>query len=694
MNLNLSKESKLDGSLTIDFAANNKVIDIIINPQSQYAINNSEVTVKILAESAKKLLYQWYSNGVKVLNQISNTYTIPQITSDRSVYCEVSTLDGEKVVSETAILTVADRPLIYTHPLSEYVVNNSSITLSVSAKKTAPLTYEWYVDNVLIPNYNYFKYRLKNINFDRNVHCIVKNIAGSTKSKTANIKIATAPQITTQPSSLIVGRNNTATYSILATGTEPLNYKWYVNKVPVSNLNNKDYSFDSGNTVKSTKTKSIYCVVSNIAGSVSSNVATFTVVDGPRIVTQPTNLIVKSGTSSTFTVSAIGDLDLSYQWFDSGTLISSATAASYIISNSTTNKILYCEVKDSTGTNKTDNVSLIIEQLPVITHQPITDYVIINSNAAYTISATSLTPIIYKWYVDDVEDPINTSNTLTVENITQNKTIYCKLSNLAGEIQSQTVSAVLATPPTIINQPISVEIDQYTNNTFEVFVDGTPPFNYQWYAENLIVNNQTLSGYTLTNLSFDIDDIYCVITNAVSSITSNKVYAHVFREPEISAITQDLTADYGTNVLVSVTATGGLPLTYQWFSGQTLINGANLSSYTISPLTSTTKLSCIVSNRIASASSDTVTIEAFMIPEIISITQDLTANIGSNVLVSVTATGGLPLSYQWFSEQSLINGANLSSYTISPLTSTTKLSCIVSNRIASISSSTVTISAI
>jgi hypothetical protein len=614
LNVNLSKESKLDGSLTINFEKSNKVIDIIIHPQTKYVINNSEVSVKVLAESAKKLSYQWYSNGVKVLNQTSNTYTIPQITSNRLVYCEVSTLDGDKEISETALLTVADRPIIYQHPKSEYVANNSSITLSVSAKITAPLTYDWYVNDVLIPNNNYYKYRLKNIVSDKNVYCIIKNIAGTSRSNTANIKIATAPQIVTQPSSLIVGKNKNVTYSLSATGTEPLNYKWYVNNIPVLNLNNKNYSFNSGDTIRSTKPKSIYCVVSNIAGSVTSNKVNFNVVNGPIILTQPTNLIVKSGTSSSFTVSAIGDAELSYQWFEYNSLISGETLSSYTIQNPTTNKSIYCKVKDSTGETNTDNVSLIIEQLPIITSQPITDYVIINSNATFTISATSLTPIYYKWFIDDVEDLINTSNSLTIENITQNKTVYCKLSNLAGEIQSQTVSASLATPPTITNQPISLDLDQYTNALFEVYVDGTPPFNYQWYAENLILNNQTLSSYTLTNLSYDIDDIYCVITNSVSTITSNKVYARIFREPNILAVTQNLTADAGTSVSVAVTAIGGQPFTYQWYSENNLINGATLSSYTISNLMSSVMLSCIVSNRVGSVSSDVIDIYAIKQP--------------------------------------------------------------------------------
>ena len=610
LNLNLSKESKLDGSLTINFEGNNNPINIIIHPQSKYVINNTDITLKILAESNKKLSYQWYSNDIKVLGQTSSTYIIPQITSDKFVYCLVSTSDGETEASETAIITVADRPIIYTHPISKSIVNNSNITLSISAKVTAPLTYEWYVNDVLIPNLNYYKYTLRNVTSNKNVYCIVKNIAGSTKSKTAAITIATAPQIVSQPNSLIVGKNKNVTYSVSATGTEPLNYKWYVNKVPITNLNDKDYSFNSGNTVKSTKPRSIYCVVSNIAGSISSNVTTFNVTDGPIILTQPKNLIVTSQSAATFTVSAIGNSQLYYQWFDSGSLILNAILSSYTIPNATINKTLYCSITDSTGSIKTDIVSLLIEELPLITEQPITQYVLLASSATFTVSANSLTPIQYTWYLDGIASPASSSPTYTIPNITNTRSVYCKLSNIAGETQSSTVSAKNASPPIVTIQPISVLIDQYTSNTFTISADGTAPFTYQWYSENILIPNETLSSYTITNLPYDMDDIYCTITNDVSTVTSNSAYAHIFTYPQILSITSDFSATTGSNVTVSLTAMGGQPITYQWYSGVNLIVGEILSSYTIPSLTATAELSCIASNRLGSVSSDVVIISA------------------------------------------------------------------------------------
>ncbi len=90
-----------------------------------------------------------------------------------------------------------------------------------------------------------------------------------------------APTITTQPTSQTVTEGGTATFTVVTSGTEPLSYKWqqstdsgqswtdiggatdatYITVATTTNMNGTQYR----------------CVVSNSAGSVTSNVATLTV---------------------------------------------------------------------------------------------------------------------------------------------------------------------------------------------------------------------------------------------------------------------------------------------------------------------------------------------------------------------------------------------------------------------------------
>ncbi len=71
-------------------------------------------------------------------------------------------------------------------------------------------------------------------------------------------------------------------------------------------------------------------LVSNSAGSVTSNAATLTVnasAVAPTITTQPASQTVTAGQTATFNVAATGTAPLSYQWKKNGTAISGATSS-------------------------------------------------------------------------------------------------------------------------------------------------------------------------------------------------------------------------------------------------------------------------------------------------------------------------------------------------------------------------------
>ncbi len=141
---------------------------------------------------------------------------------------------------------------------------------------------------------------------------------------------ATAPSIMTQPSNQTVAAGQSATFSVTASGSSPLAYQWKKGGSAISGANSATYTTPS--TTTSDNGASFVVVVTNAAGSVSSNPATLTVsaqAGAPSITTQPANQSVSTGQTATFTVVATGTAPLSYQWQKGGSPISSATSASY-----------------------------------------------------------------------------------------------------------------------------------------------------------------------------------------------------------------------------------------------------------------------------------------------------------------------------------------------------------------------------
>lgn len=92
-----------------------------------------------------------------------------------------------------------------------------------------------------------------------------------------------APAITGQPQSQTVPAGQAATFSVTATGTAPLAYQWTRNGASISGATSASYTTPA--TAASDSGAQFRAVVSNPAGSVTSDPATLTVTTGAATVT-------------------------------------------------------------------------------------------------------------------------------------------------------------------------------------------------------------------------------------------------------------------------------------------------------------------------------------------------------------------------------------------------------------------------
>ena len=103
---------------------------------------------------------------------------------------------------------------------------------------------------------------------------------------------ASMPQITTQPASETVTAGQTATFSVVATGTAPLTYQWQKNGTPITGATASSYMTPATTTADSGSTFTV--IVRNTAGSITSKAATLTVnapTAGTDVVTYKYDLL-------------------------------------------------------------------------------------------------------------------------------------------------------------------------------------------------------------------------------------------------------------------------------------------------------------------------------------------------------------------------------------------------------------------
>lgn len=144
---------------------------------------------------------------------------------------------------------------------------------------------------------------------------------------------AIAPSILLQPLNTTVTSGTEAVFNLNATGTQPLTYQWQFNGVNMPGATNTVLTIPAA---QPSNTGSYRAVVSNAAGSVTTDSATLTVMpipNPPTITTPPQSRSAVAGEIVTFIGSAIGSLPLAYQWQFNGTNIPEAVQSTLTLTN-------------------------------------------------------------------------------------------------------------------------------------------------------------------------------------------------------------------------------------------------------------------------------------------------------------------------------------------------------------------------
>jgi hypothetical protein len=211
-----------------------------------------------------------------------------------------------------------------------------------------------------------------------------------------------------------------------------------------------------------------------------------------------------------------------------------------------------------------------------------------------------------------------------------------------------------------------------------VSASGDEPLAYQWRKDGIFLNGGTGSMFAASSAG----TYSVVVTNAVGSVTSNSVM--VTAAPIAPGIvTQPVggTLPLGGTWMLSVSASGDEPLAYQWRKDGIVLNGGTGSMFAAS---SAGTYSVVVTNAVGSVTSHSVMVTAAPIaPEIISQPVGKNLSAGESIILTATATGTAPLSYQWIKNGVTIQGATQATFVPKE---TGSYSVIISNTAGTVSS--------
>ncbi|MDR3430043.1 immunoglobulin domain-containing protein, partial [Silvimonas sp.] len=268
---------------------------------------------------------------------------------------------------------------------------------------------------------------------------IVTNVWGSITSSVASLTVAFPPAITEQPTNQVVMAGEPASFSVAVSGTALLGYQWQCNGLALTDGGELSGSATT-NLVLSAATineaGNYTIIITNAWGSVTSSMATLTVVSPPVIAQQPTNQIVMVGGVASFSVSALGTAPLGYQWQNNGLAL---TDGGELSGSATTNLVL-----DATSTNDVGNYTVIVTNAwgsvtssvasltvafpPVITSQPQSLTVTNSDPASFSVAVSGTASLSCQWQENgtNLTDGSTVSGSATTNLVLSKTSLYVK----------------------------------------------------------------------------------------------------------------------------------------------------------------------------------------------------------------------------------------------------------------------------
>jgi len=259
---------------------------------------NKGVKLSVSANGSENIEYSWYKDTSLIFKSDDSVYTIDSLTeTDTGEYfCIVNNFYG------------SDTSFSYKLSLDEYlppVIQNerkifsegemkidSRCFLYITTSDSQKLTYQWYKDNNVIINETSDTLVFSSLSVDDNgvYKCVVTNEYGSDTSLEYTIEVFENVKPIIQNNKEIVAsgpllKDSTVTLSISASGTEPLSYSWYKEGSETVLSTEQQLTLENLSTDAEGE---YYCIVTNVAGSDTSNVYMIKLENRkPFVISQP-----------------------------------------------------------------------------------------------------------------------------------------------------------------------------------------------------------------------------------------------------------------------------------------------------------------------------------------------------------------------------------------------------------------------
>ncbi len=341
-------EAEIDGCVSAVSEAS-KVITVIhpiagtvsVSADATTLCSGGNTTVRAsVTGNTGTLSYQWYLGSSAISGATSNTYNVTNISASGTYKCEVTaTVNGCTATATNSVTVTVPTPTpgtisITTDPII-ICYNSSAEIIATATGNVGTLSYQWYLNDALIPGATSSTYTTGNLTATSTFKCVITATQdGCTSSSTTASKevIVNNPSVTstvgiTGDANVCAGSTTTLTASATASSGATLTYQWYKNSSIISGATAQSYTTEAINAATTYK-----CVVTAKIGDCTSapkeanttvNIIPITLSD---VTITPATANICPGATAQFTASATGSGTVTYQWKQASTEVATTAA--------------------------------------------------------------------------------------------------------------------------------------------------------------------------------------------------------------------------------------------------------------------------------------------------------------------------------------------------------------------------------
>ena len=648
------------------------------------------VNFNLSAEGEQLWLVQTNGTNLTVLESVSFATQTPGVSQGRYPDGTAGIFSFYGSASPGAANNFDSPPQLIVGLTNLAVRLGSRVVLNVTAVGRMPLDYRWFFQGELVPEAttNNFIIPSAALSNEGPYQVVISNSLGSVTSDVATLAVLVPPNIVTQPVDVTVSPGSPAAFSVVATSTLPLGYRWLFQGQPLAGATNDHLSFASAAL---SNDGAYQVVVSNAADSITSSVAMLTVLAPLAVTNQPQSISAWPYTNISFAVGVTGSRTIRYQWRCNGTNLPNATNATLVkpsVLPSDAGTYSVAITNTVSGLTSTSAVLNVFTN-PLILTQPLGRSAMPGSNATFAVTATSSSPLRYQWLFNTTNTLVGATNdTYSLTNVTTNQYGFynVRVYDNFGSTLSDAAQLADKLKPTIVQQPspTNTVLLVGTPLTFSASAIGPMPISFRWRRGGATLTNAiqyennssySIPGGILPNLGAPFTNLSASFTNAgrydvvVTNAAGNAPSSTYVYLTVLAPLTNQA-ARPGSNVTFSFVACSSwsnsanatMALRYQWWFNETnlLLSMTNPTAMTLTLTNVTLSLTnvqlaqegtykVVLTNNTGMSATQTATLTLLRPPTIVQQpTAPATAVLaGTDVSLEVSASGSAPLGYLW-----------------------------------------------